>query len=165
MNFVLIIRRYNLFQSSARVGDAITVEWIYNLFITVWLSLGKHTYQSTGLSQIDKLYSRLPYLILQQLRENRFLPSYNRTNLYGTEMKEWELVKVMELINGKYKDMDFNKDLDGWMRRSQNLTLCTKSRVFVENEYCYNSDVSVYIFLSAMKMSKMSAKRLTRIRA
>ena len=59
-------------------------------------------------------------------------------------MKEWELDKVTDLINGKYKDMDSPNNVDGWMRHSQNLTLCAESRTFAEKKYSRDSDTTVY---------------------
>ena len=40
--------------------------------------------------------------------------------------------------------MDFPNNVDGRMRHSQNLTLCSKSRAFAENEYSRYSDTNVY---------------------
>ena len=57
-----------------RKGDSITVEAVYNYFTPIWLALGKTTYFNIALDQTDELYMKIPYKILQYVRENRFLP-------------------------------------------------------------------------------------------
>ena len=143
-NFVLIVRNYNIFQNSVWVGDTIAVEWIHNTFKFIWLALGKHNHFNIGLTQLYKLYARLPYVILHQWSKNRFLPKYKVTNIYDIEMKEWELDKLIEDMNGNYKYLYLYNDIDRWMRHSQNLTLYNKARAFSNNEYCCHNDVQLY---------------------
>ena len=44
---------------------------------------------------------KIPYKILQYVRENRFLPLYSGTNDKGVKMARWELDKIMEVRSRK----------------------------------------------------------------
>ena len=106
--------------------------------------MGKTTYFNIALDQIDELYIKIPYKILQHVRENRFLPLYGGTNSKGVKMARWELDKIMEHCNNKFKNLDFPNTLNGWLTHAQNMPMCCKSRAFVENEYTTHRDYNVF---------------------
>ena len=77
---------YNTLRTAVRKGDIITVEAVYNYFTPIWLVLGETAYFNIALDQIDELYTKIPYKILQYVRENRFLPLCSGTNDKGVHM-------------------------------------------------------------------------------
>ena len=90
--FFRVKLKYNVENSSDNIdtlrnavskGDSVTVEAIYSYFTPIWLALGKTTYFNIALDQIDELYIKIPYNILQYVRENQFLPLYYGTNSKG----------------------------------------------------------------------------------
>jgi len=77
--FTIITRKYRVFRESVRCGDDIVVEHLYEYFIPLWLMTGKQNYVEIGLSQIEDLYGRVPYHILQAIVN----PLSNLNNLRG----------------------------------------------------------------------------------
>jgi hypothetical protein len=120
---VTITRKYVLFRQSSRNGDSTTVEWLYKYFIPIWLMVGKHNYVEIGLSQMEDLYSGVPFHVLQAIRENRFLPLHKGKTRNGQHMANWALDQVMELLQIKYKDMNFPKTQSGWQEHSTNIKI------------------------------------------
>jgi len=59
-------------------------------------------------------------------------------------MARWELDKIMEHCNNKFKNLDFPNTLNGWLTHAQNMPMCCKSRAFVENEYTTHRDYNVF---------------------
>ena len=110
--FLQITRKYKLFRLSVRNGDAIMVEYIYNQFIPIWLMTGKHNYVKIALNQIEDLYRRVPFHVLQAARENRMQPIHPGVDRDGKPMAQWALDAIMELLQIKYKAMNFPKHND-----------------------------------------------------
>ena len=144
INFSMMAVKYTTLRNAVRKGDSVTVEAVYSYFTPVWLALGKTTYFNISLDQIDELYLKIPYKILQYVRENRFLPLYSCKNSKGVQMARWELDKIMEHCNNKFKNLDFPNTLNGWLTHAQNMPMCCKSRAFVENEYTSHHDYDVF---------------------
>jgi hypothetical protein len=142
--YVTITRKYALFRQSSRNGDSTTVEWLYEYFIPIWLMVGKHNYVEIGLSQMEDLYSRVPFHVLQAIRENRFLPLHKGKTRNGQHMSNWALDQVMELLQIKYKDMNFPKTQTGWQEHSTNMPLVARSKKYAETEYSRRFDVDSY---------------------
>ena len=160
IGFNAMSTKYITLKKAVRKGDSITVEAMYSYFTPIWLALGKTTYFNIALDQIDELYVKIPYYILQYVRENRFLPLYAGKNAKGVQMARWELDKIMELCNCKFKELDFGNDISGWLHHAQNMPLCCKSRAFVENEYSKHDDVDVYTkkYVDGVDISDISQK-------
>ena len=144
INFSMMAVKYTTLWNAVRKGDSVTVEAIFSYFTPVWLALGKTTYFNIALDQIDELCLKIPYKILQYVRENRFLPLYSCKNSKGVQMARWELDKIMEYCNNKFKNLDFPYTLNGWLTHAQNMPMCCKSRAFVENEYTSHHDYDVF---------------------
>jgi hypothetical protein len=70
IQFVELSRYYRLFREASCGGDSIMMEHLYNQFIPIWLAVGKHHYYEIGLSQIEELYARIPYRVLQMVYVN-----------------------------------------------------------------------------------------------
>ena len=144
INFSMMAVKYNTLRNVVRKGDNVTVEAIYSYFTPIWLVLGKTTYFNIALDQINGLYIKVPYKILQYVRENRSLPLYSGTNSKGVEMARWEIDKIMEHCNNKFKNLDFPNTLNGWLTHAQSMPMCCKSRTFVENKYISHHDFNVF---------------------
>ena len=117
---------------------------MYNYFTPIWLALGKSTYFNIALDQIDELYMKIPYKILQYVRENRFLPLYSGANDKGVQMARCELDKIMEHCNNKFKNLDFPNTLNGWLTHAHNMPMCFKIRALVENEYTTHHHLKLF---------------------
>ena len=64
--------------------------------------------------------------------------------MVGHKLANWELDKIMELVNGKQQDLDYKNDNDGWKLHSKNSMFASRCRAFVENEHAKNFDVEVH---------------------
>jgi hypothetical protein len=124
--FTIITRKYRVFRESVRCGDAIVVEYLYEYFIRLWLMTGKSNYVEIGLSQIKDLYGRVPYHILQVIQENRMLPLHPGKDRDGRDMTHWAMDALLELMQPKYKSMNFPSALDGWQKHSTNMPLVSR---------------------------------------
>ena len=76
IGFNAMSTKYITLKNAVRNGDTVTVESMYAYFTPIWLALGKSTYFNIALDQIDEIYVKIPYHILQYVRENRFLSLY-----------------------------------------------------------------------------------------
>ena len=99
LNFVSLTSQFMLFKESTTVGDPLMVEIIYNKYLPVLVHLSKSTYYNTILYQIDEYYGRIPYYVLQWIRENRFQKLYQGKDRKGTYMLHWEIDIFMEFMN------------------------------------------------------------------
>ena len=67
------------------------VETIYNEYLPVLVHLSKSTYYNIILDQIDEYYGRIPYYVLQWIRENLFQQLYKGKYRKGNYMSHWEI--------------------------------------------------------------------------
>ena len=93
IGFNIMSMKYITLKNAVWVGDTITVETIYAYFTSVWLTLGKTTYFNIVLDQVDELYVKIPYHILQYVKENRFLPLYVGKIQKGCKWYDGNLIK------------------------------------------------------------------------
>ncbi len=107
IQFVILTRRYRPFRESVRHGDSIAIESLYNCFTPIWLATGKHHYFEICLTQMEELYRVIPFEILQIVRENRTVPLHKGMDKRGKRMAHWALDQIIELIQHKFKLMDF----------------------------------------------------------
>ena len=54
------------------MGDSLMAGSLYNEYFPVLLHLSKSTYYNIILDKIDDYYGRIPYSMLQWIRQNRF---------------------------------------------------------------------------------------------
>jgi hypothetical protein len=142
--YLLLTRKYKLFRLSVRNGDSILVEYLYEYFIPIWLSTSKHNYVEIALNQIEDLYGRVPFHVLQAARENRMQPIHKGVDRDGTPMAQWALDAVMELLQIKYKAMNFPNSREGWQNHSTNMPLVSRAKIFCQSEYSRRYDVESY---------------------
>jgi hypothetical protein len=93
---------------------------------------------------MEDLYSRVPFHVLQAIRENRFLPLHKGKTRNGQFMANWALDQVMELLQIKYKDMNFPSTHSGWQEHSTNMPLVSRCKKYAETEYSRRHDVESY---------------------
>ena len=117
------------------MGDSITVKKIYNDYLPIFVYLGKHNYYKNFLDQTEEYYNRIPYQILQLIRENRFQKPCDGTDRNQNSMSHWAIDALMELMNKHMKELNFPNTIEGWQLHSHNLMLALSSRSFVMNEY------------------------------
>ena len=117
INFSIMAMKYNILQNVFRKGESVIVEAIYSYVTLIWLAIRKTTYFNIALDQIDELYVKITFQILQYVRDNRFLPLYSGENSKGVKMAQWELDKIMEHYNNKFKNLDFPNTLKGRLTR------------------------------------------------
>ena len=144
LHYVLLTRKYKLFHLSVRNGDSILVEYLYEYFIPIWLMTSKHNYVEIALNQIEDLYGRVPFHVLQAARENRMQPIHVGVDRNGTPMAQWALDALMELLQIKYKAMNFPNSREGWQKHSTNMPLVARSKIFCQTEYSRRYDVESY---------------------
>jgi hypothetical protein len=144
LGFVQLTRKYKLFRLSVRYGDAILVEYLYEYFIPVWLMTSKHNYVEIALNQIEDLYARIPFNILQAARENRMQPLHSGTDRDGNPMAQWAMDALMELLQVKYKAMNFPNSAEGWQNHSTNMPLVARAKIFCTTEYNRRYDVGSF---------------------
>lgn len=88
-----------MFKEATTVGDSLMVETIYNEYLPVLVHLSKSTYYNIIPDQIDEFYGRIPYYLLQWIRENRLQKLYHGKYRKGKDVAHWEIDRLMELID------------------------------------------------------------------
>ena len=83
-------------------GDAIAIENVWNEFLPLCLVLGKRIYTRIGLQQMEDLYQRMPYWLLQIVRDNRTMP------LHDGKVSEIAQDTMMEQTQARLKTLSFN---------------------------------------------------------
>jgi hypothetical protein len=142
--FTILCRKYRVFRQSVWHGDAIVVEALYKYFIPVWLMVGKQNYVEIGLSQIEDLYGPVSFHVLQSICKNRMLPLHPGTDCDGQKQADWAMDALMELLQTKYKTMNFLSTLEGWQNHSTNMPLVARAKKFAETEYTQRSNVKSF---------------------
>jgi hypothetical protein len=104
----------------------------------------KHNYVKIALNQIEDLYSRIPFHVLQAAWENRMQPLHAGTDRDGLPMAQWAMDALMELLQIKYKVMNFPNSTEGWQNHSTNMPLVTRSKIFCSTEYSHRYDVEAF---------------------
>jgi hypothetical protein len=138
---VIITRRYCRFRESVRHGNSIAIESLYNVFTPICIATGKHHYFEICLTQMEELYCAIPYPILQLVRENQTVPLHKGRNKRGQRMAHWALDQIIELIQHKFKLMDFPNTVEGWQHHSINMPLVSRCVMHCDLEYSRRFDV------------------------
>ena len=138
-----LVSKYKLFKEAVTVGDCITVGKIYNECLPIFIHLGKHNYYNILLDQTEEYYSRIPYNVLQWIRENRFQKLYDGTDRFENELSHWVIDALMELINKNFKELDFPSTIKAWQLHSQSVMLALSSQEFVTAEYSNHRSLHV----------------------
>ena len=135
VNYMKLTRMYKLFCVSVRNGDAIMVEYLYEYFIPIWLMTSNHNYVEIALTQIEALYGRVPFHVLQSTRENQMQSIHAGNDRDGRPMAQWAMDALMELLQIKYKAMDFPNSREGWQNNLTNMPLVSQAKIFCATEY------------------------------
>ena len=86
INFINLTSRFIIFKEATTAGNLLMVNTIYNEYFPVLVYLNKATYYNIILDQIDEYYGRIPYYVLQWIRQNRFQKIYNGKDRKGGDM-------------------------------------------------------------------------------
>ena len=127
INFVKMVSKYKLFKDAVTVYDSVTVEKMYKEYLPIFVHLGKHNYYNILLDQTEEYYNRIPYHVLQWIRENRFQKLYDGTDRFPNELSHWAIDALMELMNKNVKGLDFFNTIEAWQLYSQNGILALSS--------------------------------------
>ena len=133
-----------LFKEAISVGDSLMVETIYNKYLPVLVNLSKLIYYNIIIDQIDEYYGRVPYYVLQWIRENRFQQLYKGKIRKVNDTLHWEIDRLMELMNKDMKELYFLNTIEVWLLHNQNIMMCLRSRVFVMNKYSNHITVKTH---------------------
>jgi hypothetical protein len=140
-HFTKMARHYRLFKESLRNGDVIAVEMLLVDFIGVFACIGKPKCLESSLCTIEEWYGKIPYFLLQLIRDNRTVKLYDGRQNNGKETAERPIDEIMELKNAAYSSMKFPPSAASWETHSQNVSLVKQSSIFVETEYKRKKDV------------------------
>jgi hypothetical protein len=140
-HFTKMARHYRLFKESLRNGDVLAVELLLVEFMDVFAGISKPKCLESTLCTVEEWYGRIPYWMLQLIRDNRTSKLYDGRRRDGMETAERPLDEFIELQNAAYSSMDFPPSVEAWVTHSQNVSLIKQSSVFVETEYRRKFDV------------------------
>jgi hypothetical protein len=72
------------------------------------------------------------------------LPLHPGKDRDGREQADWAMDALMELLQTKYKAMNFPSTLKGWQNHSTNMPLVARAKKFAETEYTRRSNVESF---------------------
>jgi hypothetical protein len=114
-------------------GCAIATEWGYLDFAGAWLVLDKNICFEIALRQVEELYSKAPFWLLQTMRDNRFATLHKAEDYNGRPVAHHPLDDIIENLQGKLKQMLLGRTDFAWMRHSTNVSLAQRCSTFVES--------------------------------
>jgi hypothetical protein len=68
----------------------------------------------------------IPYEILQVAGENRTVPWHKGMDKRGQQMAHWALDQIIELIQHKFKSVDFPNTVEGWQHHHVDMPLFSR---------------------------------------
>ena len=117
----------NEFCLALNADDAIVIEWLYVIFLPMFLHTGKKLYFEIISSMIEDLYSKVSYKHLHLVRINRTAPLYEGTDSNDRPMANWGIDTPIESIQKYCHKMNFKIDnLEGWIQHIQHLQMMNK---------------------------------------
>jgi hypothetical protein len=142
LNFVKVARGYCLFGEAIRSGSVITIEHLWLRFCRIWKLLGKRIYVEITLNQVEDLYDRSDYWLLQTIRENRTARFHDGATKDGVPLSQWSVDGMIKNLQKRYKCMQFKNTEDDWCKHSINMAFVSMCITFVNSEYGkrYNVD-------------------------
>jgi hypothetical protein len=144
LNFVKMARKYRFGRQSMRNGCAIATEWGYLDFAGAWLVLGKNICFEIALRQVEELYMKAPFWLLQTMRDNRFATLHSSVDYNGKTVAHHPLDDIIENLQGKLKQMSLGRTDAAWMRHSTNVSMAQRCSTFVRLNFGRRSDVESF---------------------
>jgi hypothetical protein len=144
LNFVKMARKYRFGRQSMQNGCAIATEWGYLDFAPAWLVLGKNICFEIALRQVEELYSKAPFWLLQTMRDNRFATLHSSSDYNGRAVSHHPLDDIIENLQAKLKQMSLGRTDAAWMRHSTNVSLAQRCSTFVRHNFGRRSDVESF---------------------
>jgi hypothetical protein len=141
LNFVKVARGYRLFGEAIRSGSVITIEHLWLRFCRIWKLLGKRIYVEIALNQVEDLYDRCDYWLLQTIRDNRTARFHDGATKEGIPLAQWSIDGMIENLQKRYKCMQFRNTEDDWCKHSINMAFVSMCITFVNTEYGKRYDV------------------------
>lgn len=139
-HFTKMARHYRLFKQSLRNGCPLTIEYLLLEFSSVFAAIGKPKCLESTLSMIEEWYDRIPYWMLQVIRDNRTGKLYDGRRRDNVETAERPNDELIELNNAAFTQMDFPPSTSAWETHSKNVSLVKRSSMFVESQYRRKQD-------------------------
>jgi hypothetical protein len=128
-NFVLLMRKYDMFCQSERLGDSIVQEHLTSAFLPAFKITGKKNYVSTYLRVMETQYNAPPH-VLHQVRINRARKQRGGLNNEGKERTNTGMDDHMERLMPHMKKGSHDGTLDAWRRVSKQLIFGLKAKAF-----------------------------------
>jgi hypothetical protein len=141
LNFIKVARCYRLFGEAIRSGSVITIEHLWVRFCWIWKLLGKRIYVEIALNQIEDLYDRADYWLLQTIQDNRTARFHDGETKDGAPLSQWSIDGMIENLQKRYKNMQFKNTEDEWVKHSVNMPFVSMCITFVNSEYGKRYDV------------------------
>ena len=140
-HFTKMARHYRLFKESLRNGCPLTIEYLLLEFSNVFMAIGKPKCLESALCTTEEWYDRMPYWMLQVIRDNRTAKLYDGRRRDGVETAERPNDEMIELSNAAFTSMDFPPSTAAWETHSKNVSLVKQASMFVETQYRRKQDV------------------------
>ncbi|KAI2493282.1 hypothetical protein MHU86_21241 [Fragilaria crotonensis] len=142
LNFFVQSRDYRTVRESIRNGDTVMLEVLHQRFIYIWCAVKKPKCFENGLTTTEELYANVPFWVLQIIRDNRTARLYDGKDLYsGRPTAHRAMDECMEIVQHKYKCMNFPGNEDSFYRHSFNMSFAHKAGTFGYHQYSYRYDV------------------------
>jgi hypothetical protein len=136
-----VARCYRRFRYSIQCGKAIDIEHLWTEFAGVWLLLRKRIYTEISLKQMEDLYRKCDYWLLQTIRDNRTSRIHGGTRKDGKPFAHRATDDIMEDLQWRYKDQAFRCTKNDWVNHSRNMPYTTQSITFVNKEFVKRAGV------------------------
>jgi hypothetical protein len=121
-----------------------TVCWrdMWLRFRPIWKLLGKRIYVlEITLNQVEDLYDRSDYWLLQTMCNNRTARFHDGTTKDGVPLSQWSVDGMIENLQKRYKCMQFKNNEDDWCKHSISMAFVSMCIMFVNTEYGKRYDV------------------------
>ena len=142
LNFFVQSRDYRTVRESIRNGDTVMLEVLHQRFTYIWCAVKKPKCFENGLATTEELYAAVPFWVLQIIRDNRTARLYDGKDLYsGRPTAHRAMDECMEIVQHKYKCMNFPGNEDSFYRHSFNMSFAHKAGTFGYHQYSYRYDV------------------------
>ena len=129
--FVKMATLFSNFVEAYRTQDSISIEQGYQQFAPVWKVLSQHKYLQCWIEQLDQLYVKHPYSVLQEYRMNRTHRSYPAC----TGKRAVALDEYIEVCNQDLAIMPTIRSLDGYIRQGLMVGVCKRCKRANEQLY------------------------------
>ena len=142
LNFFIHSRDYRTVRESIRNGDSLMVEALQQRFMYIWCAIKKSKCFENGLCAMETFYNKNPFWVLQVVRENRTGRLYDGREVEsGRKTSDRALDECMEIVQHKYKSMEFPGTEESFERHSYNMPLSQKCATYAYHQYSFRYDL------------------------